>query len=302
MFKDLFNVFSKRSDIKEKIKPLTQEFRIRTVMLFRDIIGNEHKEYLQHLHKKLTYLHGKPVLIESKNYNDDIYEDVIRFFNSCSDEHFLDTIEYSFQINNYRYLTWFEKDLVDPINEFFKIDNLPYYLTNSAWEECESEYPFHGAGKATRVKETPKIIRKDSEILHKMAIVPTLTLLQDNRFLNANEEFLLALEDYKKNDYRDCVVKCGSALESVMKIICNEKNISYSEDKDTASVLIKKILQYSNLDNFWEQPIILIATIRNRLSSAHGKGTKEKSVPEHIAKYTINATASIILLLCDELL
>jgi hypothetical protein len=136
-------------------------------------------------------------------------------------------------------------------------------------------------------------------LLHGTAIEPALVLLRKPDLLNANEEFMLALQDYRKGDYKDSVSKCCSALESVMKVICKRRGFTYTE-KQTAAPLLNTIVSNSNLDSFWEQPLILIATIRNRLSFTHGAGNENKDVPEHVAKYSINSTASAILLLCDE--
>jgi hypothetical protein len=150
-----------------------------------------------------------------------------------------------------------------------------------------------------RIAEFPRVIRKDSEVLHQNAIEPVLNLLNGFEFQNANNEFLKALEDFRKGDYGDCLTKCGSTFESVMKVLCDKNSISFKET-DTASVLLKALLANGQLDQYWEQPLILIATLRNRLSSSHGAGTKPKKIPEHVATYAVNATASAILLLNSE--
>ena len=84
-----------------------------------------------------------------------------------------------------------------------------------------------------------------------------------------------------------------------MKVICHRKRIPFKQT-DTASTLMKSLLTNSSLEAFWEQPLILIATLRNRLSSSHGAGTVPKAVPDHVAAYVINATASAIVFLADE--
>ena len=131
------------------------------------------------------------------------------------------------------------------------------------------------------------------------AMEPALNILAGAGFQHANKEFLEALEDHRKSDFGDCLTKCGSAFESVMKVICDKNSIGYKQT-DTASVLLKTLLANAKLDGFWEQPLIMIATLRNRLSSSHGAGTQPKAVPEHVATYVVNATASAILLLCGE--
>ena len=296
MIGNIFDIFSRREkDVEIDLKPLIPEFKNRFLMLIRDSVYGSFFELLGHLRAKLAYLHGQPVLRDPK-FNP--ADDALAFLSDCEDDHFLDAIEYIFQLEHGRFFSMNESKVIDQVNQFFVIDKLPYFLTKTVREEFESS--FHGnPTTGIRVVENPRVIRKDSEVLHNTAIEPVLTLLQKPDLLNANEEFMLGLEDYRKGQYKDCVTKCCSSLESVMKVICKRRGFPYTE-KDTASPLLKTILSNTNLDNFWEQPIMLIATIRNRLSFAHGSGSKEKQVSEHIAKYSINATASAILLLHDE--
>lgn len=299
MLGNIFNVFSRRkASSSEVLTPLSTEFRNRTLMLLKDSVKHDFHEFLEHLQKKLAYLHGVPVLTDQRGGRINPADDAIAFLLSCEDAHFLDAIEYVFQLENGRFVGQHEKMIIRQINEFLKIDNLPYYLTESVWENFETS--FHGTPTTgMRLREHPKVIRKDSDTLHETAIEPALALLRKHDLLNANEEFMLGLEDYKKGNYRDCVSKCSSSLESVMKILCSRNKFPYKEN-DTAGPLLRKVLSNTKLEPFWEQPILLIATIRNKLSYSHGSGTQVKEVPEHIAKFTINATASTILLLCDE--
>lgn len=113
-------------------------------------------------------------------------------------------------------------------------------------------------------------------------------------YIQANKEFLNALEDFS-----DCLTKCGSSFESVMKVLCEKNSIPYKKT-DTASVLLNALISNGNLDGFWSQPLILIATLRNRFSSSHGAGTEKKNLTKHLAQYVINATASAILFSHDE--
>ncbi|MFC1905040.1 abortive infection family protein [Chloroflexota bacterium] len=45
---------------------------------------------------------------------------------------------------------------------------------------------------------------------------------------------------------------------------------------------------------------MIVATLRNRLSSSHGAGTKPKAVTENFARYSLNVTASAIIFLVNE--
>lgn len=84
-----------------------------------------------------------------------------------------------------------------------------------------------------------------------------------------------------------------------MKIICDRRGWNYSE-KDSAGALVRTVVSNSSLDGYFQQPLMIVSTLRNRLSKSHGAGTEQKDVPEHLARYTINATASNILLLVEE--
>jgi hypothetical protein len=128
---------------------------------------------------------------------------------------------------------------------------------------------------------------------------PALQLLQNPAFANANKEFLAALEDYRQGDYSDSLTKCGSSFESFMKILCAKKRWAYKET-DTAGPLVKAILANTTLDGYFDPLLMIVGTLRNKLSSAHGAGTAAKAVPQHLARYAINATASAMLLLADE--
>ena len=306
---EIFNVFSRRAEISEKtIRPLTKEFRSR-VMMFCEDARSDHvtshlpfaissfgaESFWPEIHKKLQYLHGNPMPIEG----------VTDFLLQCNDEHFLDFVEMIFQT---RYFGKSRDHLVDNINKFFDEDALPYHLTDFVYSPVKqipaselglSSGKSDGGIRGSTLESYPQVICLENEVLYETAMEPTLTLLAGPAFSQANEEFLEALKDYRKGDYRDCVAKCGSSFESVMKVICDRRNWPYQQT-DAAAKLLKTILQQTTLDSFYEQPIMLIATIRNRLSTAHGAGTQQKTVSKHVAQYVINATASAILLLVDE--
>lgn len=296
MFEQLFNVFSRRkqSYSSQKHSPLTATFRNRLIMLLRDQLQGEFGEFLHQLHRNVSYLHGEFQLSKARGQETD---DIVEFIFTCKDDDLLDVIELIFK-SNLPGITWPDNPLIEGINDFFRIDNLPYYLTGYIIEEFESS--FYGTPtKATRIGEYPQVVRKDSEVLHKSAIEPVLSLLKGQEFTHANTEFLNALEDFRKQNYGDCLTKCCSSFESVMKVLCARKSVPHKQT-DTAATLLKALLAIGNLDSFWEQPLILIATLRNRLSTSHGAGAQLKNVPEHVAMYAVNATASAILLLNDE--
>ncbi|MBU1395943.1 MAG: hypothetical protein KKE84_07345 [Gammaproteobacteria bacterium] len=219
--------------------------------------------------------------------------DAIAFLSGCDDVHFLDFLEYIFPTQAYFHAAS-RGNLVEDINEFFRQDDLPYAVTEFVWTEGKD-----GPYATTTLTAYPQVIRKDSEVVHSSAIEPALQLLRGSEFGAANREFLEALEDFRKSDYGDCLTKCGSAFESVLKVICARKKWAYSAT-DTASPLLKTVVTNAGLEPFFEQPLVLVATIRNRLSKSHGAGLNSRDVTEAKAEYAINATAAAILLLVKE--
>lgn len=248
----------------------------------------------------MAYLHGRPILMESLR-PDSIVSDILSFLFSCSDEHFLDAIEYLFQLPNYQELSMSEEVVVEQINEFLSIDNLPYYVTKKVWIDYKGTDRFGNESKFSKLGEPVRVVCKESEILHQNAIIPTLSLLRGEGLNNVNSEFLGALKDYRHGNYRDALTKSNSALESMMKVICSKRKYKYSEH-DASNKLLKTIIENSDLDSFWEQPIQIISTIRNRYSSSHGAGTKSKEASENICNFVINMTASVMIFLDEKFL
>ena len=312
-FSSIFDVFSKRPQPTVKAgKSLTAEFRYRVLQLCTTAFpergfgymfgGSTDAMFWLDMHEKLSYRHGRARL--AKIATNSQSADAVEFLADCSDDHFLDFIELIFK---WQRLWDFNKnplELLKNVNEFLEVDDLPYYLTEFVFsrpQSPKSELPpgvdvFPSSGQ---VMAYPQIIRRENEVIHRTAIEPALTLLKHPAFASANKECLDALADYRKGDYTDSVAKCGSALESVMKIICDQKKWPYQQT-DTVEPLLNLILEKTKLESYYKQPIMLIATIRNRQSSAHGGGTQPKQVARHVANFVIAATAAAILLLVEE--
>ena len=303
-FSQVFSVFSRREKAAATVsKPLTKEFRFRVFQLCADTFADSFYEFSPgfwvEMHRSLRYLHGRPSLTGERTDSERV--DVLTFLSQCSDEHFFDFIEFIFQSRSSQRLSYgiAEDQFVNDINEFLRIDDLPYSLTGFVHEEVPKENSLGGTFTVIETVSYPQIIRRDSEALHQTAIQPTLTLLAAPTFKAANQEFLDALGHYRKGEYADCMAKCGSSFESVMKVICDRKKWPYKQI-DTAETLLNIIFGKTGMESFFNQPIMLVATMRNRLSSAHGAGTQQRNVPEHRAQYAVNATASAILLLVHE--
>lgn len=312
-FNRIFEVFSRRpKQFRAQKHDVPETFRNRVFLWCNEVFSNSRTSYgsgdyistfWEEIHRHLQYSLGRVQLLERNKYPASRAEDAIEFLLDCPSDEFIDFVEYIFRVDCFFHVAIPENELVDEINELFRIDDLPYHVTYFAKEkvrEIVNAYPF--TGREQEVIKTvayPKVIMKESEVLHAQAIQPTLEFLQKPAFKLANGEFLEALEDYRKGDFGDCLTKCGSSFESVLKIICERKNWPYRQT-DTASSLIKTFLENAQIEGYLEPVLMIVATLRNRLSKSHGAGQVPKNVPRHLAHYAINVTASSILLIVDE--
>jgi hypothetical protein len=308
----IFNVFSRRDKVIDPyVYAIPVTFRNKVIMLCRDIFSNRLSQwngddytssFWDEVHQALRYRHGKFQLVED-TYPQSRSEDAIRFLLSCKDEEFLDFLEYIFKVKCLFHIHLDENQIVGQLNELFTADGIGYELTDMVKEtvtEAASGPPFFGREMNTiKVVSYPTVIRKDNQFAHAGIVQPALQLLAEKKYKMADQEFIEALEDYRKKDYGDCLTKCCSAFESVMKVICHEKGWTYKQT-DTANILVSTIISNTGLDSFFDQPLMIIATLRNRLSKSHGAGTHPKSVSQNLAQYALNATASAIILLVNE--
>jgi hypothetical protein len=305
--RDVFSVFSRRPT-EVPLKPLTREFRNRVLMLCRDRLnandgyvgaGSSVQEMFLDVGSRFSYLLGRHRLVNDGHRRDD-YEDVFLFLQKCETKHFLDFIEYLFQTEVYQRVAPSGSDpMVDEINQLFDIDDLPYAVTPFVRETTVEEWHGEVTGQSTRTIAHPRVVLREQQITYAEAIEPTINLLTQAEFGTANMEFLAALTDYRKGEYEDCLTKCGSAFESTMKLICTMRGWPYRET-DTAAPLLKTIIEKSGLPSYYEQPLLMVAILRNKESSSHGGGPEPRKVDPHVARYAINATAAAILLLVEQ--
>lgn len=310
-FRQIFDVFSRRA---KKVEPFVcnvpTTLRNKILLYCQDVFSNSRNnrrgedytsEFWNEIHQMLLYRHGKFQL--SSGYPRSRAEDAINFLLNCQDDEFLDFIEYIFRVRCLFRVSNHANVLVAEINELFASENIGYELTEIVKEEVVEPfngYPFLGS-EHTVIKTVayPQVIRKDDQVIHTTTVMPALSLLSKPKYKTANQEFLDALEDYRKGDYGDCLTKCGSAFESVMKIICENKKWQYKQT-DTASTLLRTIINRSGLESYFEQPLVIIATLRNRLSKSHGAGVAPKEVTQNYARYALNSTAAAIVFLVNE--
>src|SRR6266496_243113 len=173
----LFTVFSRRNSVVSSASAppehLTAEFRNRVLMRCRDTFGTTRfGDFWSDIHKKLTYLYGRPRLADQQAPN--VMADALAFLTSCADEQFLDFVECMFVTAADTYLGPDEQgSLVHDVNQFLLADNLPYAVTECVWSTTEERDRF---GKtrvvSMRVVDYPQVIRKSSELIHSHTVSP----------------------------------------------------------------------------------------------------------------------------------
>jgi hypothetical protein len=182
-----------------------------------------------------------------------------------------------------------------------------YYTTRkieprSAVAELNDRFKEHGIGFQF---ESNELIRIDSDFLHSEAVKPALTVLAGEGFSGANDEFLSAHEHYRHGRYKECLVDCLKAFESTIKAICKQRGW-VTQPTDNAKNLITICFDNGLLPTYLESQFASlrsllesgVPTVRNR-NGGHGQGVDTIIVPEHVARYALNLTATNSLFLVD---
>jgi len=313
-FKDIFKVFSERYKENKANNDIAikEEVRNRIYLLFVDLAkggrGNiftnmgysfDSNAFFEEIHNLFMLNLGK-LQLSDEYYNNPV-NDLLNFLPTCKGELFLDFLEYCFKTKEFMHVPKQAKtELVNHINYIFEKEECKFMLTPY------SEYwniDYNGDGKSIRSYSLesityPYIILKEDEFINSNIIEPVLKLLSDEKFKNANDEFLEGLTHYKNKRYREAINSCCSALESTMKIICSIRKWEYNQNA-TGLPLIKNIIEKSNSQNWYEGVISPAMTIRNKLG-AHGKGTENVTVKKSQAQLQINLVASYIVFLLEE--
>ncbi|MDO6482934.1 STM4504/CBY_0614 family protein [Shimia thalassica] len=196
-------------------------------------------------------------------------------------------------------------DVVELVCRAFEkvTDQWPGKFTGQA-ETLISELNFRFKERGVGYRYTSgSLVRIDSDFSHSEIVKPALSLLRDRKLQAVEKEFLDAHAHYRVGEYQDCLTDCGCSLESMMKIILEENGVVGIE-KMAASKLAKTLFdrgiapkelqtQFNSLQSLITSGV---PTLRNKYS-AHGHGARPIKIPEGIAAYCINLTATTLLLL-----
>lgn len=152
------------------------------------------------------------------------------------------------------------------------------------------------------------IIRVDSQFVHSEVVKPTLTLLNaDPAYAGALDEFMLAHEHYRHQNFKDAILNCGKSFESMLKAIHEKRGWAYDKHQDTANKLILSCVEKGLFPTFQQDQLMQVRkilecgvpTIRNK-TAGHGQGHEVIEVPEHLVSYMIHLTATNLLFLAKS--
>jgi hypothetical protein len=277
---------------------LPQPLRVQIVHIARDTFGTERygadnvKEAYKFVKATLCREYGLFDLGTYPYPRSDADSVFAFFLEEESTERALDVVELCFELINV-----FIRD-----NQSYRHNTNRKIEPEEAISELNQRFKEHGVGYQF---ESNKLIRIDSEFLHSEAVKPTLTVLRGKGFKGANEEFLLAHEHYRRGRHKECLVDSLKAFESTMKAICKLRGWT-TQPGDTAKTLIATCLskgllppyfelQFSSMRSLLESGV---PTVRNK-NGGHGQGPEPIVVPEYLARYALNLTATTVLFLVE---
>lgn len=144
------------------------------------------------------------------------------------------------------------------------------------------------------------IIRVDSAYVHSEIVLPAVTLLGQEEFRGAEDEFLRAHEHYRHGRRKEAIVEAAKAVESTLRTICDKRAWTYSSGA-TAKALLDIVIErgllpaelsahFAGLRSALEAGL---PTIRNR-TSGHGQGAEPIEVPAHLAAFALHLAAANI--------
>ena len=300
----VFEIYSKRQNRLNNEMPdifqyenFPESFRIQVMYLINDALGEPkwmggskptHEAY-KFIHFALCREYGELSLIEgAKTYKYSINKFLLT---EQKYGHILDTIELTFQhiekvAGDYAYRATYD----------------PSISPEEAVQELNYRFLENGIGYQF---ESGKIIRLDNTFTHYEIIIPALSLLSDPKYNGPNDEYLSACDHYKHRRYKECLNDCLKAFESTMKVICINNKWEYLET-DTANRLLQICFERELIPSYLQSHFSSlraslesgVPTIRNR-RSGHGQGQQKIIIPQYLARYLLNLTATTIIFLIE---
>ena len=302
-----FDIFAKRKlAVENAEKPvifvqnrLPQQFRVQVVWILRDLIEVPSREYDVYVPDRLPLEFWQPV-------RDKLAAELGRFY-----------------LERDNVFAW--GDCLDFILQGREVDDvlsLIELIFHSAENEIGS-YPRREEMVAHSIDElnhrflensigyqyqSGRIISVESQYVHQEIVEPAIALLHDANFNGPLQEFMDAHAHYRKGEMKDAITDAGNAFESTMKAICDARGWNYDKTRSVASTLIgilfdNQLIPQEMQSHFTALRATLeggVPTVRNPAGrGAHGQGITPVDVPDYVAQYCLNLTASNIVLMME---
>lgn len=288
----------------KKTKPDTLRYsfaenvRTRILLAFKHLSESDHspngsfESLLDDLQGTLAREYGG--LVQSEHHSG--MQPILEHFINCSDAQVVDFIQMAFRSCYYRA----EQTGVDEINRILREEAIGYEFTDHVTRHVDKpDTSYMGGGRVRTFIEHdyPDVIVKRDEYAHGSIVKPCLTVLAKPAFKVANTEMLKAHEHIRKDAAEDAITCCCAAYESVMKTILDTRNLPYSST-DTCAPLVDACIRGGLLPGFYADVLKAPGQIRNKISSAHGRGPKKAhSVDPQCVDHMVQIASANILLL-----
>ena len=320
----VLDVHSRRhSGSSTHVAALPDECRARILLFYRDLVSGQfdqhgappldarhaREDFWHQIYKSLQQAYGRFKLSDQEAASET--QDLSAFLEFCPRDELFDFIELSFKqdatwavMGDLHWSTDRLNEVIEAIDTILEADQVPYRLTPLYWMEgfqmrTGGQYYLQAQYYRSHVSRYPMVVSAEETMVYEEAIQPALEALDQPDYRVAGSEFTEALSDYRYGRHGDCMTKCSSALESVLKVICHKNTWPYQET-DTLETLLITVVDSASLPGFLKEPFKLIGTMRNRLSSSHGGGTIQRQPDKDYSQYTLTATASAIVFLIQK--
>jgi hypothetical protein len=309
----IINLYSKRKKAAERgnqpevyqYTDLPISFRRQVVHIWTSAVGKYDAHYfykplLENLWKQIHDLLAREIGVfelAPKFKAPNPFEQCIAFLLDLDNpiENLLDLIEITFNLI---------ENIVPTLSNEYRRQGIELFQTSDeAINELNYRFREHGIGYQY---ENGQIIRIDSYFIHAEAVIPALTLISEEGFIGAEQEFRSAHKHYRNQEYKAAIVDAQKAFESTMKTVCEKFGWDCNHDGDTAAILINTVLNNELIPRYLQSHLsglkkVLasgVPTVRNK-EAGHGQGAEPVDVPEYLAAYVLHLTASNIVLLVE---
>lgn len=171
-------------------------------------------------------------------------------------------------------------------------------------KELNTRFKEHGVGYQFA---DGRIIRVDSQLVHKEVVIPALAVLRGIDYANAQEEFFSAYEHFRHGNKQEALVYCCKCFESTMKVVCTKQEWTF-DPRATVRDLVDVCFANALIPSYWQSHFSglrsvlesAIATPRNR-QAGHGAGAGQApEVPDELVSYVLHMTAATVLFLAES--